>query len=267
MLKIIFTDLDDTLLKENKFEESLLFNFIQKLLRDNFIIIPVTSKTSSEVLKVFLKSKLNFSFSVENGAAHYKLTKNKRYTRKVNDNAVKSSKIKKILSKYIDKQYLRQIIIIENLNIKEQMRITRLQENQIFNFLKREFSVPILWNEGYMTFIDFKNELKRFNLKASYGGKMFNISGCHNKLDALKYFMEFYSNKILYERVVTISIGDSDNDIDMLNCAEYSGIVKNKSKLLKLEDKKNTFYSSDCAPIGWLEVVKKIKKQLEKDYI
>ena len=251
----------------NKFEENLLYNFIEKLLKDNYIVIPVTSKTSSEVLKLFFDSQLNFPFSVENGAAFYKPTKSKQYTRKVNENAVKSSKIKKILSKYIDKKYLQQIIAIENLNIKEQMSITRLQENEIFNFLKRDFSVPILWNDGFMTLIDFKNELKRFNLKVSFGGKMFNISGCHNKLDALKYYEEFYSNTICYNSMVTISIGDSENDIEMLNYAEYTGIVKNKNKLLKLHDKKNTFYSSDFAPKGWLEVVKKIKEQLEKDYI
>jgi len=42
---IIFTDLDETLLKENKFNHNILNNFIKTLLKKEYEIIPLTSKT------------------------------------------------------------------------------------------------------------------------------------------------------------------------------------------------------------------------------
>ena len=42
---IIFTDLDETLLKENKYYYYILNNFIKTLLKKEYEIIPVTSKT------------------------------------------------------------------------------------------------------------------------------------------------------------------------------------------------------------------------------
>ena len=57
------------------------------------------------------------------------------------------------------------------------------------------------------------------------------------------------------------------NDIEMLNKAQYSGIVKNESNIkIQLKKKKNIFYSNLPAPEGWVEVVKDIKNYMEKDY-
>ena len=59
---------------------------------------------------------------------------------------------------------------------------------------------------------------------------MFNISGNHNKLDALKYFEKLYENNFDKRNSTTISIGDSQNDIEILNYTDYSGIVRRKDK-------------------------------------
>ena len=68
---IIFTDLDETLLKENKFNHNILNNFIKTLLQKEYEIIPVTSKTYLEVIDLFKQIKYQLPFSVENGAAYY----------------------------------------------------------------------------------------------------------------------------------------------------------------------------------------------------
>ena len=68
---IIFTDLDETLLKENKFNHNILNNFIKTLLKKEYEIIPVTSKTYSEVINLLKQMKYKLPFSVENGAAYY----------------------------------------------------------------------------------------------------------------------------------------------------------------------------------------------------
>ena len=59
---IIFTDLDETLLKENKFNHNILNNFIQTLLKKEYEIIPVTSKAYLEVVDLLKQIKYKLAF-------------------------------------------------------------------------------------------------------------------------------------------------------------------------------------------------------------
>ena len=63
---LIFTDLDETLLKENKFYYNILNSFIKKILSHDCVIIPVTSKTYLEVIDILKQIKYKLPFSIEN---------------------------------------------------------------------------------------------------------------------------------------------------------------------------------------------------------
>ena len=64
---IIFTDLDETLLKENKYYHYILNNFIKTLLKKEYEIIPVTSKAYLEVINIhFLDIYLYFIYIKNN---------------------------------------------------------------------------------------------------------------------------------------------------------------------------------------------------------
>ena len=265
--KIIFTDLDESLLKNNKFNKKVLGNFIKSLLTDNYLIVVITSKTFHEVLNLFKENSLNFPFSIENGAAFYIPSYNRSLYKKTNNKAKKSNIIKNILKKKINKNYFKFIKFIEHLDVDKQMSITKLEKAEIDKFIKREYSVPIVWEGDKNIFQLFKDDLKRHDLKIVFGGKLWNISGNHNKLDALNFYIEGFYSKYSHNEILTIAIGDSENDIEMLNNAQYSGIVKNETQTkIKLNNKKNIFYSNSMAPEGWVEVVKNIKNYMEKDY-
>ena len=63
--------------------------------------------------------------------------------------------------------------------------------------------------------------------------------------------------------VLTIAIGDSQNDNEMLLESQFSGIVKSASnKSIDMKNKNNTFYSSSSAPIGWQEVLMMMPQSL-----
>ena len=127
--KIIFTDLDESLLKKNIFDTIVLGNFIKSLLIDNFLIIPITSKTYSEVIDLLKKNSLNFPFSTENGAVFY-IPYKKTYYKKVNYKAKKSNIIKKILFEKINKKYVRFLKLIEYLDLNKQINITNLKKKK-----------------------------------------------------------------------------------------------------------------------------------------
>ena len=68
-------------------------------------------------------------------------------------------------------------------------------------------------------------------------------------------------------KIISISLGDNHNDIEILNNSNYSGIIKNNTyKILNLKKNKNIFRSFTEAPYGWVEVLKKIIIKMERDY-
>ena len=161
---IIFTDLDETLLKENKYYYNILNNFIKTLLKKKYEIIPVTSKTYLEVINLLKKMKYKLPFSVENGAAYYipiNYSKDYLYRKIVNPYAVKKNAIKKILNKSIFKEYLHNLKFIENLSVVEQKNITKLNSKQLKEFNSREYSIPVLITGGKY----FKKKLEEILFK------------------------------------------------------------------------------------------------------
>ena len=53
------------------------------------------------------------------------------------------------------------------------------------------------------------------------------------------FFTNQYKKKLRNTKINNISLGDSQNDIEILNNSNYSGIIKNNSyKILNLKKKK-----------------------------
>ena len=267
---IIFTDLDETLLKENKYNYNILNNFIKTLLQKEYEIIPVTSKTYLEVINLLKQIKYKLPFSVENGAAYYipiNKSKNYLYRKIVNPCAIKKNAIKKILKKSIFKAFLHNLKYIEDLSIVEQKEITKLNSKQLEGFNSREFSIPVLISGDKYFKKKFEENLFKYNLKIVFGGKLNNISGLHSKLNSLNFFSNKYKQKLRNTKIISISLGDNQNDIEILNNSNYSGIIKNNTyETLNLNKKKNIFRSFTKAPFGWVEVLKKIIIKMERDY-
>ena len=267
---VIFTDLDETLLKDNKYYYNILNNFIKKLLRYGCIIIPVTSKTYLEVIDILKQIKFKLPFSVENGAAYYlpvKNTKDYTYKKIINPYAVNKITIRQILNKKIFKNHLQNIKFIENLNLLDQKKITKLNIKQLKNFNSRQYTIPVLLSGDNDFKRKFESSLLKYNLKIIFGGKLNNISGLHSKLNSLNFFTNQYKKKLKTKKLITISLGDNQNDIEILNYSNYSGIIKNETyKDIYLKKKRNVFRSFTTAPYGWVEVLKKIIIKMEKDY-
>ena len=267
---IIFTDLDETLLKENKYNYNVLNNFFKTLLKKEYEIIPVTSKTYLEVIDLLKQIKYKLPFSVENGAAYYvpiNKSKNYLYKKIVNPYAIKKNAIKKILNKSIFNTYLHSLKYIEDLSVVEQKKITKLNSKQLDGFNSREYSIPVLISGDKYFKKKFEETLLKYNLKIIFGGKLDNICGLHSKLNSLSFFSYKYKQKLRNTKIIIISLGDNQNDIEILNNSNYSGIIKNKTyKILNLSKKKNIFRSFTEAPFGWVEVLKKIIIKMERDY-
>ena len=73
-------------------------------------------------------------------------------------------------------------------------------------------------------------------LKILQGGRFFHISDNYNKAKAVKNFIKTIKS-ISNDRFLTVSLGDSENDICMLESTDYSCIVKREETVLLYEKK------------------------------
>ena len=259
------------MLKENRYHPNVLDKFIKKLTLRNFLIVALTSKTYSEVINLYKLNNIRFPFSTENGATFFVPKSNNKqdlvFKQIINKNATTSDKIiRKIDSLPINSK--KNIVFIKDLSFDKQMKITKLKMQELEYFNRRNFSVSIIWKGSNYSLFSLKKYLKRLKLQATFGGKMINISGVHNKLDALIYFKQLYLKNLNMEKCITVSIGDSQNDVEILNYSDYSGIVIRKDKgKIKLIKNHNVFISSKPAPEGWVQLLSKINRKMEKEDI
>ena len=78
-----------------------------------------------------------------------------------------------------------------------------------------------------------------------------------NATNLIESFSEFKEFKNIY----TIGVGDSLNDLEMLNNVQFPCLIKNKHNK-KLIINENYTISSVEAPLGWPEVVKMVLEKI-----
>ncbi len=266
---IVFTDLDATLIDYDNYDFKEIKDFIKKIIGKGIPIIPITSKTKNETLK-FLK-KLNYyeSFSVENGGAVYLI---EEFMSFIEDNKilVEDGFIKKEFGIKIEvlKDFLYNFSVKENLSIETIFDIPVENLSKMLNIsgkdlkdtLKREYDIPFIvkdYNEVKIKKLIESAGTKGFRIHI--GGRFFHISGDYTKGNAVKFLKRIYKRK--YGNIVTIGLGDSLNDLELLKNVDYPILVRKKDLSICEEIKKNIdtlTITETPAPIGWMEGIKKV---------
>lgn len=112
---------------------------------------------------------------------------------------------------------------------------------------QRSGTEPIHWHGSDAAFVQFESELCQHNLKAVSGGRFIHISGQSSKGNALQRLSKLYEKH--QKDVITIALGDSPNDLSMLNAADIAVVIPNKQKLVPTAPK--VIYAQDYGPTGW----------------
>ena len=86
------------------------------------------------------------------------------------------------------------------------------------------------------------------------GGRVLNLGDNVAKGKAMKKFMKLLN----IEKFLTIAVGDSKNDIDMLEASDFPCLVYNKLANLSNINTKRYFLSKSEAPLGWSEVIDRV---------
>ncbi len=262
---IIFTDLDGTLIDHYTYSYADAIKTINKLKQRKIPIVICTSKTRSEIEKLRKELDIKSPFISENGGAifipakyfstRYDFTqKTRRY------NIIELGTGIEILAEVLDRIKAKGIRItsFSDMSAKELSEDSGLKEEDAVYAKKREY------DEAFKI-LDKKDtgKVKAIIEKAGYrfteGGRYCHIMGKSDKGKAVKiishlFRKEYKKNSI---KIKTIGLGDSINDMPMLENVDMPVIVKNSAHPeLKVDFK--AIRTNLEGPKGWSRALEKL---------
>jgi mannosyl-3-phosphoglycerate phosphatase len=257
MKKIIFTDLDGTLLDSDTYSYEKANNALQILKNKEIPLVFCTSKTRAEI--EFWREKVgnNDPFISENGGGifipknyfSFKFLFNKEYSKYF---LIKlGTKYNQLINfiNFLKEKY--EIVSFSEMSAEEVADDANLELTQAKLAKKREFDLPFkIINKRQEKYI--LNKIKGHGLNFTVGGRYYHLLGDNNKGEAVKILSDLFRRK--YGNIKTIAIGDSENDFQMLDSVNEGFLVK----------KKNGSYASNIykkakgvGPEGWNKIVQR----------
>ena len=223
---LIFTDLDGSLLDKETFKFDVIKDYFKELVRNGIIIIPNSSKTEAELLDFNEQNNLDLSFITENGSSIHGLNK---IHHNLPDKIIISRTIDEIRNIYeenISLDFENKITHILELEREKQQEILGLPLDKIKLAIKRDHSLPIKFNGTEIEKNEFTKILKNSGLTIQTGGRIMNVCDNVDKSKAVSKVLQLI-RKQLDDEIITIGVGDNENDIEMIKQTDYPCLVKN----------------------------------------
>ena len=242
---LIFSDLDATLLDHNTYSFQEALPALQLIRKRKIPLILSSSKTYDEMIVIRKELNNHDPFIYENGSGIY-----------FEDNKVSlgtsHSEISNLLQD-LKKRF--SFISFYELGPEGIQKETGLDIYASERAYRREFTEPLIWKDSTQNLIIFKQLLQQNNLTAAQGGRFLTISSAKNKGDALLWVKKRYES-IAKVKITTIGLGDSENDINMLDCADNAIIVRHPKKLPpNINGHASLIITDAIGPKGWNEAI------------
>ena len=251
----VVTDLDGTLMDDN-YDISPAKETLRWLAKLSIPVIPCTSKTAAEVRHFRKDNQLTDPYIVENGSAIYGFHENGK-----NEWEVILGRSYEELRKVLnclgeDADY--ELTPLNDLKINEIYNLTGLKDKEITRALDRHWSVPFL-NPPDLIFDKLKLFCKSYKVHIFKGNRMSHLL-CENShkgmaINKLKDYLHKPNIKI-------IALGDSQNDLPLLEYADISIVIPSKNgpnKYLIDGINKGKFILADSPhAYGWADSVRNI---------
>ena len=267
---LVFSDIDGSFISNDTFFEGNNFRVLEDLSRCNHLFIFNSSKTFYEIKKLQDNFNTSYPFISETGSGIYckgLLENNFKAQKEGYEIIFESRKVDSFIKNVRDiikKQFYEDLDVFDDKNDYEKSRLSGLFDDDLKLATKRDFSILIKWHGNNERFLEFQHQLKKLNLNIIKGGRFCHICST-NKGEAVITFKNIIKNLNPYKKVISIGIGDSTNDIDMLNNVDYPCIVKslNNRDMVDVIDNQNLTLSLNIAPEGWRECIDNVFSKIK----
>ncbi|MEM8844737.1 MAG: HAD hydrolase family protein, partial [Pseudomonadota bacterium] len=152
-------------------------------------------------------------------------------------------------------------ITFQEAGIKKIAEMTGLNHDQASLASERRYGEPLKWLGSEQEFDIFKKSIEQEGGKLLKGGRFVHLSGYCDKGLALRWLMDMYQSSNIERNCVSIGLGDSENDMAMLEAADYGILIKSPSHQFPAASD-NIYKTQALGPKGWVEGVTNIIKKL-----
>jgi mannosyl-3-phosphoglycerate phosphatase len=254
---IVFSDLDATLLDHHDYSFDAAKPALEKLKSLDIPVVLNSSKTMPEMYQIRAKMGNEYPFIVENGAA---MINPPNYFENTSGEVINFfSEYAMILkSVYTLKEKGFQFRSFDMLSAKEVSDLTGLSEAGSKMAKQRFGSEPLLWEDTEKNLQLFTQAIHAQGLKLIKGGRFHHVIGLFDKGQAIDASRAFFEKKYPNKQIVTIGLGDSPNDLAMLETVDISIVIKSgRSTKMKLNNTRAIFSTKE-GPAGWNEEILKL---------
>ena len=273
---LIFTDLDGTLLDPQSYSFDAALPALERVRQRRIPLILCSSKTRAEM--EFYQGRLNIDepFVSENGGALFVPW---GYFSRVPEESEKRGR-HLVLEFGVSYQTIRErfLEVAARLNVKP-IGFGDLEAEEISSLLnlsiteaelarKREYDEAFYFPEKPKE-EQIKLAEREFNqagLKLTTGGKLFHLHGDHDKGKAVRSLIRMYTDNWTDE-FLTIGLGDSLNDLSLLEAVDVPVLVKKEDGSYQQEilSKIEVHKASETGPRGWNQAVLELLEKLDPD--
>ncbi|MFT6897460.1 MAG: mannosyl-3-phosphoglycerate phosphatase [Paraglaciecola sp.] len=264
---LVFTDMDGTLMDHYTYSYDAAIPMLEQLKRLGIPVIPTTSKTFAELTVLRKDIGLPGPFITENGAAVFIpkgfLPDQPGDTKSVGDYWLKEFTLGKEHWLGILQQGGAQFVdLFQQFSTMTTAQIslaTGLDSSSAKRAAQRQYGEPVLWLGEAQERTQFIHELTKLGASPVEGGRFIHVCGNCDKGSALNWLVDEFSRQHQGSNCVSIALGDSKNDIAMLEAATIAVRILSPSNPLPHVNRRHNLYTStQPGPAGWHECLTKI---------
>ncbi len=266
---LIFTDLDGTFLDNNNFSFGKNFDVAQNLIASGHFVIFNSSKTFVEIDKLFNHHQIKFPIICETGGGiyiPYELSDDHEPFNNSYNTIYEATKISVIKDQITDicDDFKDEMKFFNDLIHDDKIKLSGLDSDGVILASQRVFSTLFVWSSSEARLMELSNILKKINIRIIKGARFFHLCSNFDKGTAMQKTINKFKDTHADRDFVTVALGDSSNDYEMLKIADYPCVVKshgNKNLHYSALPEK-TIFSSISAPNGWSECIEKVLSKL-----
>lgn len=269
---LVFSDLDGTLLDHQTYSWAAASEALRSLRERGIPLVLVSSKTLPEILEIRQRLGNEAPFVFENGAGvalpinHFRNTPDLIDLQGVHVKSFGANRAQ-ILA------VLRRLRATGNRfegfadwTVEEVAAVTDLPRDAAARAQDRWATEPFLWRDSVEKWPLFIAELERNDLRAVQGGRFWCAMGQFDKSAAVRWLVERYQEQEPSTALQVVALGDSPNDLQMLEQADVAVVVRSEnSDQLELPDHRHVLRTTKPGPAGWQEAISTVLQGHDND--